>query len=607
VSAGNPNSDVLTTVAPAASAVAERIQPPAGNMKSVRSRIKFTTKTPTGITGFDAITGGGLPRGRTTLLVGGAGSGKTIFALQFLVHGAQNCKESGIFVAFEETSKRLLANAESFGWKLARLRRGQLFFVDAQPMPDAVQSGDFDFSGMLAALELKTRTMKARRIVFDALDVVLALLPNAAAQRREVYRLHEWLLAHELTCLITLKADLDETSGISRQSFGFMQFMVDCAVILNHCVVLGVSQRNLRVLKYRGSRFDENESPFLIGKAGLEVAVTSTPGRVGANVINERVSSGVERLDTMLGGGYYRGASVLITGLPGTAKTTLAGAFAEAACRRGEPTLFVIVDSDVTEVIRNLASVGIRLDRYVKNRCLRMISASTISGSAETYLVRIKSLAREHGARCLVIDPVSTLSKSGNELTAHSVAERLMDWSKADGTTLVCTSLLDEMSGLKEGGSPLQLSPLADTWIHLNYLVQAGERNRGLSIIKSRGTAHSNQVRELILSDAGVTLTDAYTAGGEVLMGTMRWEKERAERAASETNEAAAKLKRVRLDAEEAELEVRLKSLQVELVAKQVEKALLVHSTQSREGELSRGRTEMKELRGADAASPGRK
>ncbi|MGO9991924.1 MAG: circadian clock protein KaiC [Steroidobacteraceae bacterium] len=576
-------------------------------MKSVRSRVKFTTKTPTGITGFDAITGGGLPRGRTTLLVGGAGSGKTIFALQFLVHGAQNCKESGIFVAFEETSKRLLANAESFGWKLARLRRGQLFFVDAQPMPDAVQSGDFDFSGMLAALELKTRTMKARRIVFDALDVVLALLPSAAAQRREVYRLHEWLLAHELTCLITLKADLDETSGISWQSFGFMQFMVDCAVILNHCVVLGVSQRNLRVLKYRGSRFDENESPFLIGKAGLEVAVTSTPGRVGANIINERVSSGVERLDTMLGGGYYRGASVLITGLPGTAKTTLAGAFAEAACRRGEPTLFVIVDSDVTEVIRNLASVGIRLDRYVKNRCLRMISASTISGSAETYLVRIKSLAREHGARCLVIDPVSTLSKSGNELTAHSVAERLMDWSKADGTTLVCTSLLDEMSGLKEGGSPLQLSPLADTWIHLNYLVQAGERNRGLSIIKSRGTAHSNQVRELILSDAGVTLTDAYTAGGEVLMGTMRWEKERAERAASETNEAAAKLKRVRLDAEEAELEVRLKSLQVELVAKQVEKALLVHSTQSREGELSRGRTEMKELRGADAASPGRK
>ena len=234
----------------------------------------------------------------------------------------------------------------------------------------------------------------------------------------------------------------------------------------------------------------------------------------------------------MLGGGYYRGASVLITGFSGTAKTTLSGAFAEAACRRGERTLFVSFDSDSTEVIRNLASVGIRLDRYVKNGCLRMISARTITGSAETYLVRIKTLAKEHGARCLVIDPVSTWSKSGNDLTAQSVAERLIDWSKADGITLVCTSLLDEMSSRTEGGSPLQISTLADTWIHLNYLVQAGERNRGLSIIKSRGTAHSNQVRELILSDAGVTLADTYTAGGEVLMGTMRWEKERAERVA---------------------------------------------------------------------------
>ncbi len=199
-----------------------------------------------------------------------------------------------------------------------------------------------------------------------------------------------------------------------------------------------------------------------------------------------------------------------------------------------------------------------------------------------------------------MIDPVSTLSKSGNELTAHSVAERLIDWSKADGITLVCTSLLDEMSSQTRRLGALQISKLADTWIHLNYLVQAGERNRGLSIIKSRGTAHSNQVRELILSDAGVTLTDTYTAGGEVLMGTLRWEKESAERVAHEVNEVAGKLKRVRLDAEEAELEVRVKSLQMELVAKQVEKALLVRSTQSREGELSRGRTRMQELRGAD-------
>jgi len=304
----------------------------------------------------------------------------------------------------------------------------------------------------------------------------------------------------------------------------------------------------------------------------------------------------------MLGGGYYRGSSVLITGFPGTAKTTLSGAFAEAACKRGERTMFVGFDSDGSEVIRNLASVNIRLDRHVRSGLLRMISARTITGSAETLLVRIKALAKEHRARCLVIDPVSTLSKAGNELTAHGVAERLIDWSKSDGITLICTSLLDEMSGQTEGGTPLQISTLADTWIHLNYLVQAGERNRGLSIIKSRGMAHSNQVRELILSDTGVTLTDIYAAGGEVLMGAMRWERESAERVAQEFAEVEARLKRVRLDAEEAVLEVRAKSLQTELLAKQVEKTLLARTTESRKGELSRGRIRMRELRGADVS-----
>ena len=220
--------------------------------------------------------------------------------------------------------------------------------------------------------------------------------------------------------------------------------------------------------------------------------------------------------------------------------------------------------------------------------------------------MRIKALAREHRARCVVIDPVSTWSKSGADTSAHRVAERLIDWSKADGTTLLCTRLLDEMSSPAEGSSPLQISAQVDTWIHLNYLVQAGERNRGLSIIKSRGTAHSNQVRELILSDSGVTLADIFTAGGEVLMGTLRWEKERAERVATEAAEVAGKLKRVRLDAEEAELEVRVKSLQTELVAKQIEKALLLSSSKSRAGDESRDRTRLEELRGADATPPGK-
>ena len=570
-------------------------------MKLTKPSAPGLPKAPTGIEGFDQITHGGLPRARTTLLVGGPGSGKTIFGLGFLVHGVRQFREPGIFVAFEEKSDRIVANAHGFGWNLPELRGKKLFFLDAQPAADLVQSGNFDLSGLLAAVGAQIKLMGAKRIVFDAIDVLLALLPDEALRRREIYRLHEWLLASGLTGLITGKAGGDEISTFGPQPFGFMQFMVDCAVILNHRVDLGVSQRNLRVQKYRGSPFDENEAPFVIGKTGFDVAIARLLGRVDAKVTNERVTSGVERLDTMLGGGYYRGACVLVTGFPGTAKTTLSGAFAEAACARGERTMFIGFDSDGTEVIRNLGSVGIRLQRFVKSGVLRMVSARTITGSAESLLVRIKALAQEHRARCVVIDPVSTLSKAGNELTAHGVAERLIDWSKADGITLVCTSLLDEMSGSTDRHSPLQISTLADTWIHLNYLVQAGERNRGLSIVKSRGMSHSNQVRELILSDKGVTLTDIYTAGGEVLMGTLRWERERADRVAREVAEVAGKLKRVTLDAEEAVLEVRAKSLQTELLAKRVEKTLLARTTASRKGELSRGQTRMQELRSGDA------
>jgi circadian clock protein KaiC len=558
-------------------------------------------KAPSGITGFDEITGGGLPRGRTTLLIGGPGSGKTVFALQYLINGAREYSEPGIFVAFEETAERIAANAESFNWKLGQLRRKKLLIVDAQPNFDLVQSGDFDLCGMLAGLGHQATQMKARRIVFDALDVVLALLPSASARRREIYRLHAWLVDRGLTCIFTLKSTTADANSVTQEAYAFMQFMVDCSVILNHSVVAGVSQRNMRVKKYRGSSFDENESPFVIGDGGFDVAIVRTLARGDVRVTTERVTSGIKRLDTMLGGGYYRAACVLITGFPGTAKTTLGGAFAEAACRRGERTLFVSFDSDGSEVIRNLASVGIRLDRYLKSGMLRMVSARTIVGSAETSLVRIKSIAAAHCAHCLVIDPVSALSNTGTELAAHGVGQRLIDWSKADRITLVCTSHLNEIAGRPESDTPLHISTLADTWIHLSYVVQAGERNRGMSIIKSRGTAHSNQVRELILSNAGVTLADVFTAGGEVLMGTMRWQKESAERVEDEIAEVAGKVKLVTLDAQQAELAVRLKAVQTELIAKQLEKSLLARTTATRKAVILRGSVRMRELRGGDA------
>ncbi len=546
------------------------------------------------------MTGGGLPQGRTTLFEGGPGCGKTVMALQTLVNGVRNNGEPGIFVAFEESAERIRLNASRFGWDLYALEKKKLFLLDARINPDLVQSGAFDLSGLLASVTAKAKAMKARRVVFDALDVVLALLNDPIAERKEVYRLHEWLMEMGMTGIITSKTGSlyrYDTNAANRPQLGFMQFMVDCTVELNHEVVEGVSQRNLRVVKYRGSSFSENESPFLIGREGLQVAGAREVGTVKTSASRERVSSGVKGLDMMLGGGYYRNASVLISGVPGTAKSTLAGAFTEAACKRGERTLFVSFDSDANEVVRNLTSVNIQVERFVKKGLLRLVWARSITGSAEAHLMRIKNAAREHDARCVVIDPVSALFKSGNKVTASNVAERLLDWSKTSGVTMLCTSLLQD-SGTQLEGTPLEISTLADTWIHLNYLVRAGERNRGLSIVKSRGTAHSNQVRELVLKDSGVTLADAYTAGGEVLMGTLRWEKELAVRAAEQETNALSKQKKATLDWEEAELEARLKTTQIELEAKRLQKSSLSAAAKSRHAGLAQERAHRRTLRG---------
>ncbi len=565
--------------------------------KSIRIAHKLAKAT-TGIEGLDEITGGGLPRGRTTLVLGGPGSGKTILALQTLVNGATRWREPGIFVAFEESSRRILANAATFGWNLPVLERRQLFFLDAQPSLDLVQAGSFDLQGLLASLAAKVDAMKARRVVFDSVDMLVGLLAEPAAEQRELHRLHEWLLERDLTALVTAKVHAPAVPA--QPAFDQLQFMVDCAVRLNHDTVSGVSQRSLRVLKFRGSGFSENESPLLIGPNGIEVA--GLRGLEGAAAVShERVASGVRRLDAMLGGGYYRGACVLITGSPGTAKTTLGGAFAEAACARGERTLLVSFDSEPAEIVRNLASVRVRLDRFVRNGRLHVHSARTSVSSAEVHLLNIRALARAHRVRNLVIDPVSALGKTGNEDTAHSVVERLIDWAKARGITVVCTSLLAREQPESEG-TPLQISTIADTWIHLSYVVNAGERNRALTIIKSRGTAHSNQVRELVLHDRGVTLTDVYRADGQVLMGTLRWQQEQAERTEQERLETDLQRKRRELKLAQAELNSQAARLRQELSLKEAELALLRQTESRRQSDQQRRREEMSRLRQGDSA-----
>ena len=563
-------------------------------MPAVGPQFAVLSKAATGIAGFDEITGGGLPHNRTTLLMGTPGAGKTIFALEALVNGAKLNGESGIFIAFEESAKQIIENAATFGWDLPALERDKLFFLDAKLPPSIVTSGDFDLSGILAAISSKAGEMSCKRIVFDGLDVLLNLLNDPIAERREVYRLHEWLLESGTTGIITAKAEAG--SGLLSERYSFMQFMVDCVVSLHHRLVDRVSLRGLRVLKYRGSGFSENEFPLIISPSGIEVATFGTR-EMAHEVSKERISSGVERLDSMLDGGYYRISSVLVTGAPGTAKTTLAGSFAAATCKRGEVALYVSFDEAADQIVRNLASVGIDLQQYRDAGLLHMYSIRTEVMSAEAHFIELKALICSLKPRSMVLDPISALAKTGGQIAAVHSSLRLLDYAKAEGLTVFCTSLVSETDALAES-TQTQISTIADTWIHLSYVVRAGERNRALTIVKSRGTKHSNQVRELILSRDGVTLADVYSAGGEVLMGTARWEREAQMRDEETQRRATTERARREVELVEADIGARIAALQHELEARRADLALVEATGAAREQDIGAAHDEVTRLRG---------
>ena len=555
-------------------------------------------KIPTGIGGFDELSHGGLPQHRTTLLKGGPGSGKTVFALQSLVNAARKRQEPGIFVAFEESTRQLIANAASFDWGLPALAKNKLFFLDAKLSPEVVQSGEFDLSGMLAILKAKKEEIGAQWIVFDGIDVLLTLLQNPLAEMREIYRLRDWLAQNDVNAaIITAKID-GATPEIA--NYGFMQFMVDCVIRFERRLEHGVALHRLEITKYRGSDFVAGEYPVSFGPAGMEVGAPE-PAEIKQVASGERVSAGFERLDTMLGGGLFRGSSTLITGVPGTSKTTLAGQFTQAACRRGERTLFVSFDEGADRIARNLTSVGIQLKPHIKSGLLRMYSGRTEAIGAEDHLVRLKSLIREHRPRCMVIDPLSAIAKAGGIDAARAVANRLIYLAKDEKITVVVTAI-NEGDEPETEATDLQISTIADTWIHLSYMIRSGERNRALTIIKSRGTWHSNQVRELVLTNNGPMLADVYTAGGEVLMGTLRWEKESAERAKTMQRRAEFDHKRGELQVAEAETRARIKALQQDLARQRSELALYSRENQARIVSSSDREQELRRIRSADPA-----
>jgi circadian clock protein KaiC len=396
------------------------------------------TKMLTGIQGFDEITDGGLPRGRTTLVKGGPGCGKTVFALQSLVNGARRTNEAGIFVAFEESTRQIVANAATFGWDLPALEKKKLFFLDAQLSPEVVKAGEFDLIGMLALLQVKAEETYATRIVFDGIDVLLSLLDDRAAERREIYRIRDWLSKTGLTGIITQKVGESETD----QRYSFLQFMVDCVVMLRHQVTDGSAFRNLRVVKYRGSGFSGDEFPISLTAEGMRLT-NRGPTELKYEVTSERISSGLPRLDNMLRGGYYRGSNVLISGAPGTAKSTLAGLFAAAACERGERTLYVSFDEGAAQIVRNLRSVDIRLAPHVKSGLLKMYSTRTRGPNVEDQFGDLRAQVRAHHPRCMVIDPLSALSTKLAHLASADAAQQFLDFLQGEEVTVVNTSLMD--------------------------------------------------------------------------------------------------------------------------------------------------------------------
>jgi circadian clock protein KaiC len=540
-------------------------------------RAKPVTKVITGIEGFDEISGGGLPRGRLTAIIGAAGAGKTVFALQTLVNRLADLDEPCIFVTFEEPIDRIRSNVASFDWRADALDESRFFFIDARIPENAVVTGAFDLEGLLAGLTALKDEIGARNIVFDGIDMLLSSLQDERLERQELLRLDSWIRRSNISAIVTVKTfgagDRDQIRA------DFLQYMTDCLIILAETVTATGSSRAIRIAKYRGSGFAANPVPVVIGPSGIDV-IAFKGARIAYPMFSDRVSSGVGRLDALLNGGYLRGSSTLISGSPGTSKTSLGASFAVASCARGDRALLISFDESVAQIVANMTSIGIDLAPHVDTGLLTIASFLSGGRSPEEHFIKIRNLMKAQKPDCLIIDPVSALPKADYPFSAM-ICENLLDAAKSLGITVLCTSLLDQAVGDAEL-SESQISTIADTWIHVSYVARDGERNRALTIIKSRGTGHSNQVRELVLGASGIDLVDVYVAEGEVLMGSARAQKEAEAERLHVLGDIAAERQRLDLERELAEAHARVQAATLELSWKQREADLVSVAEKSR-------------------------
>ncbi|MDP8909026.1 MAG: circadian clock protein KaiC [Chloroflexota bacterium] len=500
-------------------------------------------KTPTGVRGLDEVTGGGLPCGRPTLVCGPAGCGKTLLGLEFLVRGISEFGEHGVFLSFEETREDLIANVASLGFDLAGFEAaGQLVLDHVNIESSEIeQSGEWDLEGLFIRLGASIDAVGADRVVIDTIENLFGAFSDKATVRAELRRLFRWLKHRGVTAIIT-----GERGEGTLTRHGIEEYVSDCVIVLDHRVSEQTSTRRLRVLKYRGSLHGTNEYPFLIGKRGVSVVPITSLG-LRHDVSSERLSMGIDRLDEMLGGhGVFRGSSILVSGAAGTAKSTIAAQCCAAACRRGERALYFAFEESEAQILRNMGSVGIDLRQWVRQGLLKFECARPSLLGLEAHLYSMQDLVTEYEPSVVVMDPISDLLTAGASIDVSAMLTRQVDFLKVKGVTALFTSL-DHDGRL--GQENHQIASLIDVWLLMRTHEAHGERNRSLSVLKARGTPHSNQVREFVLTEHGIELADVHGLG-EVLTGSARLAEEAAQRGQAGEEIAARELEQDRCDAE---------------------------------------------------------
>ena len=559
-------------------------------------------KTPTGVRGLDDLTGGGLPAGRPTLVCGGPGCGKTLLSMEFLVHGAREYDEPGVFVSFEETAADLVANCASLGFDLAALVAQKLLVLDHVHLErsEVEEAGEYDLEGLFVRIGYAADSIGATRIVLDSVESLFGALPNESVLRAELRRLFRWLKARGLTAIVT-----GERGERTLTRHGIEEYVSDCVIVLDNRVAEQVSTRRLRIAKYRGSVHGANEYPFLVDGDGISVLPVTSLG-LEHKASLERIPTGVPRLDTMLGGkGYYRGSSILVSGTAGSGKTSLAACFADETCRRGERCLTFLFEESPDQLLRNMTSIGLELAPRVRDGLLRLHASRPSFTGLEKHLAVMLREIETFDPHVVIIDPMSAFAAVSGQLEVKALWLRLVDAVKSRGATLMLVNLTP--AGGPAERTDAAISSLIDTWILLRDVEQSGERSHSLYVLKSRGMAHSNQVRELLITDRGLELADVYLGPSEVLFGSAR----RTQEAGEETQRAArlteVERRRAALERQREALEARVAALRAEFAALELQAVAELDRDEVRIQDAVDGRAVMSRSRQADADGGGAK